>query len=157
MTPSAIQELCQSTLQDFNLCMFYQAPPSMPSPRLRYATDDRLLYLHDDLVFKVIIMCLHSIYHLQKTGLALRRVFACYIVVLICPMLSVNCLLAGTSYVAAAVAFSLALFSHVLNHVVIRLQSALYELENPRKILKVDTDGGWFLTVSPFLLFCDSN
>ncbi len=41
----------------------------------------------------------------------------------------------------AAIAFSLALFSHVLNHVVIRLQSALYDLENPRKSLKLDNIG----------------
>ena len=42
----------------------------------------------------------------------------------------------------AATAFSLALFSHILNHVVIRLQSALYELENPRKVLDVPSDDG---------------
>ena len=47
----------------------------------------------------------------------------------------------GNKQVAAAVAFSLALFSHVLNHVVIRLQSALYEVENPRRVLKVDSAG----------------
>ena len=40
----------------------------------------------------------------------------------------------------AAIAFSLALFSHILNHVVIRLQSALNELENPRRILTVDDE-----------------
>lgn len=41
----------------------------------------------------------------------------------------------------AAIAFSLALFSHVLNHVVIRLQAALYELENPHKHLDADNMG----------------
>ena len=40
--------------------------------------------------------------------------------------------------VTAAIAFSLALFSHMLNHTVIRLQAALSELENPRKPLYVD-------------------
>ena len=40
----------------------------------------------------------------------------------------------------AAIAFSLALFSHILNHVVIRLQSALNELENPRRVLTVEDD-----------------
>ena len=34
----------------------------------------------------------------------------------------------------------MALFSHVLNHVVIRLQTALYELENPRKGLSLRRD-----------------
>ncbi|ELT89650.1 hypothetical protein CAPTEDRAFT_168258 [Capitella teleta] len=114
LTPSAIQELCQATLQDFNMCMFYQAPPSLPACRLQYANDDRLLFLPNDLVFKVLVICLISIHHLQKSG---------------------------TAHVAAAVAFSLALFSHILNHVVIRLQAALYEIENPRKVLTVDTAG----------------
>lgn len=35
----------------------------------------------------------------------------------------------------AAIAFLLALFSHILNHVVIRLHNALYEKENPNKLL----------------------
>ena len=47
----------------------------------------------------------------------------------------------GDKKVTAAIAFSLALFSHVLNHVVIRLQSALYEIENPRKHLDADNMG----------------
>jgi len=37
--------------------------------------------------------------------------------------------------VTAAIAFSLALFSHLLNHVVIRVQTALYDLENPISFL----------------------
>ena len=40
----------------------------------------------------------------------------------------VNCLFPGNKQVTAAIAFSLALFSHILNHVVIRLQNALYEV-----------------------------
>ena len=39
----------------------------------------------------------------------------------------------------AATAFLLALFSHILNHVVIRLQGALYEKENPNKLLQSNT------------------
>jgi len=39
----------------------------------------------------------------------------------------------GNKQVAAVIAFSLALFSHILNHVMMRLQTAIYELENPRK------------------------
>ena len=49
--------------------------------------------------------------------------------------------LVGDSRVTAAIAFSLALFSHILNHVAIRLQSALSELENPRRILIVEDEG----------------
>ena len=42
----------------------------------------------------------------------------------------------GSKKVTAVTAFLLALFSHILNHVVIRLQAALYEKENPNKILQ---------------------
>lgn len=45
---------------------------------------------------------------------------------------------AGDKDVTAAIAFSLAFFSHMLNHTVMRLQAALYELENPRKPMHVD-------------------
>ena len=47
----------------------------------------------------------------------------------------------GNKLVAAAIAFSLALFSHILNHVTMRLQSALYDLENPRRIIKLPSSG----------------
>jgi len=46
---------------------------------------------------------------------------------------------AGSRKVTAATAFLLALFSHILNHVVIRLQGALYERENPNKILQANS------------------
>jgi len=45
-------------------------------------------------------------------------------------------------HVAAAIAFSLALFSHVLNHTIMRLQSALYDLENPRPQLPTVPSSG---------------
>lgn len=41
----------------------------------------------------------------------------------------------GSKQVTAAIAFLLALFSHILNHVVTRLRNALYEKENPNKLL----------------------
>ncbi len=47
----------------------------------------------------------------------------------------------GNKQVTAAIAFSLALFSHLLNHVIIRLQSAHYELEHPRKMLDIENAG----------------
>ena len=44
-----------------------------------------------------------------------------------------------------ATAFLLALFSHTLNHVIIRLQSALYDRQNPNKLLESGmTEGGWW-------------
>ena len=44
-------------------------------------------------------------------------------------------LCAGSRQVTAAMAFLLALFSHILNHVVIRLQGALYDKENLSKLV----------------------
>ncbi|XP_013389352.1 protein SMG5 [Lingula anatina] len=107
--PKELQEYCQNTLQDFNLCMFYTPQSSM--------ADDMYVekpqYLSDDLVFKIVLMTMISIYQLQQTG---------------------------SKQVTAAIAFNLALFSHILNHAVIRLQTALYEAENPRKVLELEDD-----------------
>ena len=50
---------------------------------------------------------------------------------------------------AAAIAFSLALFSHVLNHTIMRLHSALYDLEHPRPQLPTLPSSG----TGPRLLF----
>ena len=67
----------------------------------------------------------------------------------------------GGQYMVAATAFSLALFSHILNHVVIRLQSNLYELENPRKSIEVPSEGLQGLLVKlasvtcSYYVFCD--
>lgn len=47
----------------------------------------------------------------------------------------------GNKQVAAAIAFSLALFSHALNHAMMRLQTALYELENPPRKFTSSTPG----------------
>jgi len=57
------------------------------------------------------------------------------------PVCRVFCF-AGNQQVAAAIAFSLALFSHVLNHTIMRLQLALYELEHPRPPLPTVPSSG---------------
>jgi hypothetical protein len=44
--------------------------------------------------------------------------------------------LTGSTHVTVATAFLLALFSHTLNHVIIRLQSSLYDRQNPNKLLE---------------------
>lgn len=49
--------------------------------------------------------------------------------------ISLNLEFVGSKQVTAAIAFLLALFSHILNHVVTRLRNALYEKENPNKLL----------------------
>ncbi|XP_078314281.1 nonsense-mediated mRNA decay factor SMG5-like isoform X2 [Crassostrea virginica] len=99
-----LQECCQSALQSFNLCMFYE-PVVYAEEESR---DENLQYLDDDLVFKLVVICMSTIHLLQ---------------------------IRGSKQVTAAIAFLLALFSHILNHVVIRLHNALYEKENPNKLL----------------------
>ncbi|XP_046373242.1 nonsense-mediated mRNA decay factor SMG5-like [Haliotis rufescens] len=104
-----MQSACQATLHDFNLCMFYE-PSSMAE---NYAKADPAIddphYLDDDIVFKIVIMCLSTIHLLQR-----------------------KC----SPQLTAAIAFLLALFSHILNHVTNRLQGALYEKEHPNKLLE---------------------
>ncbi|KAJ8304270.1 hypothetical protein KUTeg_017853 [Tegillarca granosa] len=86
--PAVLQDCCQTTLNSFNLCMFYEPVAYAEEEPL----DENLQYVDDDMVFKIIV-------------------------------------------VTAATAFLLALFSHILNHIVIRLHGALYEKENPNKLL----------------------
>ena len=77
-----IQEVCQSTLHDFNLCMFSQ-PACSPAPAVpsqgsdaRYVpggADDRSGgggggSLEDELVFKIIVICLAMIHLMQRDG-----------------------------------------------------------------------------------------
>ncbi|KAI8793396.1 nonsense-mediated mRNA decay factor SMG5-like [Biomphalaria glabrata] len=117
-----VQQLCQHTLQDFNLCMFYEpqngikertgghncvveeedseefADPGDPSS---------FQYLDNGIVFKIVCCLICTIHLLEKNG---------------------------SSNITAATAFLLALLSHILNHVVIRLQGGLEDIEHPNKI-----------------------
>nr|XP_056708770.1 nonsense-mediated mRNA decay factor SMG5 [Euleptes europaea] len=103
---SELTSLCQSVLEDFNLCLFYL--PS--SPNLSSANDDEeecengYSFLPDLLIFHMVIICLMSVHSLKR---------------------------AGSKQYSAAIAFTLALFSHLINHVNIRLQAELEEGENP--------------------------
>ncbi|XP_048369906.1 nonsense-mediated mRNA decay factor SMG5 [Sphaerodactylus townsendi] len=103
---SELTSLCQSVLEDFNLCLFYL--PS--SPNLSSANDDEeecengYSFLPDLLIFRMVIICLMSVHSLKR---------------------------AGSKQYSAAIAFTLALFSHLINHVNIRLQAELEEGENP--------------------------
>ncbi|XP_021568494.1 protein SMG5 isoform X3 [Carlito syrichta] len=103
---SELTSLCQSVLEDFNLCLFYL--PS--SPNLSLASEDEEEYesgyafLPDLLVFQMVIICLMCVHSLKR---------------------------AGSKQYSAAIAFTLALFSHLVNHVNIRLQAELEEGENP--------------------------
>ncbi|KAJ7416546.1 Protein SMG5 [Willisornis vidua] len=103
---SELTSLCQSVLEDFNLCLFYL--PS--SPNLGSSSEDEEEYesgysfLPDLLIFRMVIICLMSVHSLKR---------------------------AGSKQYSAAIAFTLALFSHLINHVNIRLQAELEEGENP--------------------------
>ncbi|KAL6032682.1 hypothetical protein STEG23_025046 [Scotinomys teguina] len=110
---SELTSLCQSVLEDFNLCLFYL--PS--SPNLGLANEDEeecesgYAYLPDLLIFQMAIICLMGVHSLKR---------------------------AGSKQYSAAIAFTLALFSHLINHVNIRLQAELEEGENPVSALQSD-------------------
>lgn len=149
-----IQELCQSTLQDLNLCMFYQPPhvtnPSLSEHDLHVNAEDKITYLDDEALFKIIVICIGTVHLLQMNSMLLLCVrvclLFCYSIVLV--IVLVVHLLTDSRLLAAAIAFSLALFSHIINHAVIRLQSALYELESPRKVLEVESGGMWYYKIT---------
>lgn len=126
---SELQQLCQHTLQDFNLCMFYEPQPYTREFGRDYLKpawgekdcdeDDEedfgdpgdpgsFQYLDDGIVFKIVGCLICTIYLLDRND---------------------------SSNMTAATAFLLALFSHILNHVVIRLQASFEDRENPNKIL----------------------
>lgn len=101
-----LTSLCQSVLEDFNLCLFY-LPMNL---NLSTASEDEEEYesgysfLPDLLIFQMVIICLMSVHSLKR---------------------------AGSKQYSAAIAFTLALFSHLINHVNIRLQAELEEGDNP--------------------------
>ncbi|XP_034865697.1 protein SMG5 isoform X1 [Mirounga leonina] len=103
---SELTSLCQSVLEDFNLCLFYLPP----SPSLSLASEGEedyeggYAFLPDLLIFQMVIICLMGVHSLKR---------------------------AGSKQYSAAIAFTLALFSHLVNHVNIRLQAELEEGENP--------------------------
>ncbi|XP_077576260.1 nonsense-mediated mRNA decay factor SMG5 [Stigmatopora nigra] len=110
-TESEVTSLCQSVLEDFNLVLFY-----LPSSHARNASpspgeeDDEPpppqhgAALPDALVFKMAVTCLMAVTGLKR---------------------------GGSKQYSAAIAFTLALFSHLVNHVNIRLQAELEEGESP--------------------------
>ncbi|CAJ0968836.1 unnamed protein product [Ranitomeya imitator] len=103
---SELTSLCQSVLEDFNLCMFY-LPSSI---NLSSASEDEEEYegvysfLPDLLVFRMVVICLMCVHSLKR---------------------------ADSKQYSAAIAFTLALFSHLVNHVNIRLQAEMEESSVP--------------------------
>ncbi|XP_038959682.1 nonsense-mediated mRNA decay factor SMG5 isoform X2 [Rattus norvegicus] len=110
---SELTSLCQSVLEDFNLCLFYL--PSSPSLGLTNEDEEECesgyAFLPDLLIFQMAIICLMGVHSLKR---------------------------AGSKQYSAAIAFTLALFSHLINHVNIRLQAELEEGENPVSAFQSD-------------------
>uniref|UniRef100_W5MP89 Nonsense-mediated mRNA decay factor n=1 Tax=Lepisosteus oculatus TaxID=7918 RepID=W5MP89_LEPOC len=100
---SELTSLCQSVLEDFNLVLFYQPGAPHCSPTAGEEEEDhdaRCSFLPDTLVFRMGVTCLMVVHSLKR---------------------------AGSKQYSAAIAFTLALFSHLVNHVNIRLQAELEE------------------------------
>ncbi|XP_033634695.1 protein SMG5-like isoform X2 [Asterias rubens] len=110
--------LCQTVVHDFSLCMYHTGTHrrTMPLPKAtatlpRVGDTLKESTISDDLVFKIFVMMLMTIYKLQKKE---RR------------------------WVSASIAFMLAMFTHLLTHVNERIQNALYEAKHPKLIKESD-------------------
>uniref|UniRef100_A0A3P8Y6J1 Nonsense-mediated mRNA decay factor n=1 Tax=Esox lucius TaxID=8010 RepID=A0A3P8Y6J1_ESOLU len=112
-----LTSLCQSVLEDFNLVLFYlPSPPhghgaSSPSEEEHEEHDSACALLPDALVFKMVVTCLMVVHSLKR---------------------------GGSKQYSASIAFMLALFSHLVNHVNIRLQAELEEGETQVPPLQMD-------------------
>ncbi|XP_037310556.2 nonsense-mediated mRNA decay factor SMG5 [Pungitius pungitius] len=117
-----LTSLCQSVLEDFNLVMFYLPPPTpgaahqCPSEeedeqQQQQHADSSCPVLPDTLVFKMVVTCLMVVHSLKNRG---------------------------SKQYSASIAFTLALFSHLVNHVNIRLQAELEEAESQVPRLHAD-------------------
>ncbi|XP_008428982.1 nonsense-mediated mRNA decay factor SMG5 [Poecilia reticulata] len=115
-----LTSLCQSVLEDFNLVLFYlPAPthggaPPCPSEEEEEQTqhsDSSYPVLPDNLIFKMVVTCLMVVHSLKR---------------------------GGSKQYSASIAFTLALFSHLVNHVNIRLQAELEEGESQVPALHTD-------------------
>uniref|UniRef100_A0A8C8FI30 Nonsense-mediated mRNA decay factor n=1 Tax=Oncorhynchus tshawytscha TaxID=74940 RepID=A0A8C8FI30_ONCTS len=112
-----LTSLCQSVLEDFNLVLFYlPSPPhgheaTSPSEEELEEHDSPCALLPDALIFKMVVTCLMVVHSLKR---------------------------GGSKQYSASIAFTLALFSHLVNHVNIRLQAELEEGESQVPPLQTD-------------------
>uniref|UniRef100_H3CY72 Nonsense-mediated mRNA decay factor n=1 Tax=Tetraodon nigroviridis TaxID=99883 RepID=H3CY72_TETNG len=116
-----LTSLCQSVLEDFNLVLFYlpaqtpsgvrhshseeeeePPPPPQHQPQPQHHVDSCFTVLPDTLIFKMVVICLMVVHSLKR---------------------------GGSKQYSASIAFTLALFSHLVNHVNIRLQAELEEAD----------------------------
>lgn len=109
-----LTSLCQSVLEDFNLVLFYQPTPTHSGQSGNEEEDEHdqaFTVLPDSLVFKMVVICLMVVHSLKR---------------------------GGSKQYSASIAFTLALFSHLVNHVNIRLQAELEQGENDVPPLRPD-------------------
>uniref|UniRef100_A0A1A8RB90 Nonsense-mediated mRNA decay factor n=1 Tax=Nothobranchius rachovii TaxID=451742 RepID=A0A1A8RB90_9TELE len=115
-----LTSLCQSVLEDFNLVLFYLPPPTHGSTHHHCPSEEEEEQQHadnsypvlpDNLIFKMVVTCLMVVHSLKR---------------------------GGSKQYSASIAFTLALFSHLVNHVNIRLQAGLEEGESQVPPLHTD-------------------
>uniref|UniRef100_A0A674MRX8 Nonsense-mediated mRNA decay factor n=1 Tax=Takifugu rubripes TaxID=31033 RepID=A0A674MRX8_TAKRU len=105
--------LCQSVLEDFNLVLFYLPAQTLGGARHSHSEEeDCSTVLPDTLIFKMVVICLMVVHSLKR---------------------------GGSKQYSASIAFTLALFSHLVNHVNIRLQAELEEADIQVPPLHTDT------------------
>ncbi len=118
---SYVQELCQMCLQDFNSCMFFKQDQSRKGRREN--SNEKLQFLPTDLVFKLTLVVLmtiermkkyrhHSRSHENKAASSKQE----------------NTLL------FTAIAFAFVMFSHIVNHTIIRFQYEILNLQKPLRL-----------------------
>uniref|UniRef100_A0A673GUU3 Nonsense-mediated mRNA decay factor n=1 Tax=Sinocyclocheilus rhinocerous TaxID=307959 RepID=A0A673GUU3_9TELE len=110
-----LTSLCQSVLEDFNLVLFYLPLPahgSQSASEEEEEHDSVCSVLPDCLIFKMVVTCLMVVHSLKRGG----------------------------KQYSASIAFTLALFSHLVNHVNIRLQAELEEGESDVPPLQEDDE-----------------
>uniref|UniRef100_A0A8C1X7M8 Nonsense-mediated mRNA decay factor n=1 Tax=Cyprinus carpio TaxID=7962 RepID=A0A8C1X7M8_CYPCA len=111
-----LTSLCQSVLEDFNLVLFYLPLPahgSQSASEEEEEHDSVCSVLPDSLIFKMVVTCLMVVHSLKR---------------------------GASKQYSASIAFTLALFSHVVNHVNIRLQAELEEGESDVPPLQEDDE-----------------
>uniref|UniRef100_A0A8C2GYS1 Nonsense-mediated mRNA decay factor n=1 Tax=Cyprinus carpio TaxID=7962 RepID=A0A8C2GYS1_CYPCA len=112
-----LTSLCQSVLEDFNLVLFYLPLPahgSQSASEEEEEHDSVCSVLPDSLIFKMAVTCLMVVHSLKR---------------------------GASKQYSASIAFTLALFSHLVNHVNIRLQAELEEGEGGVPPLHTDNTG----------------
>jgi len=62
-----VQQICQSTLHDFNLCMFRQESEEHPMTAA-ISNEEKPNRLSNEMVFKITVICLAMIHVMQKDG-----------------------------------------------------------------------------------------